>query len=501
MSVTVKHLNADSSFLLLFSPEAQPSSPGSPTSNAIYSILIDPWLQGESVVTAPWFAITRHVVPACIQHLSQIEEPDVVVISQNKPDHCHGETLRQLRPDGKTIIAAEPGAARAIKSWDHFDPARVLPLPKFNPHKNFSYATFYIPPLSRGGHRGVVTLSFMPAKNYMTGLHNAIGITYLAPTHTKSVASVPTVDLQKRTQYFHLSLSSALSAPQSMSQTSAHRPPPLERPLTATAGSYRPPLSEPFTPVSPTPPQSQQTSPYSPPRVFAADCGSPTSTFSTYSQESAPDIASMIDMAFQPNDSEFLAQPLPTPPESPVDSLAAPGCTIHTPRSSTGSQMRGVANPVTAGRPRTLSILYTPHGIPFKPDLMPYVKSHLVPRGALPLTVLLHSFDRATNPWYFGGNIMAGTEGGVEIARGLMARCWLSAHDEAKDDQGLSVKRLKTSKASPEEVRRALWSGPEGEEMRRKGWNCDVRSLAAGQEMAIGQSRSLLSGMENRTES
>ena len=80
-----------------------------------------------------------------------------------------------------------------------------------------------------------------------------------------------------------------------------------------------------------------------------------------------------------------------------------------------------------------------------------------------------------------------------------MARCWLSAHDEPKDDQG--VKKLKTSKMSPEEVRRALWEGPEGEEMRRKGWNCDVRGLASGQEMVIGQSRDLLSGMENKRES
>lgn len=96
---------------------------------------------------------------------------------------------------------------------------------------------------------------------------------------------------------------------------------------------------------------------------------------------------------------------------------------------------------------------------------------------------------------------MAGTEGGVQIARGLMARCWLSAHDEAKDDQGLSVKKLKLSRMSPEEVRRALWSGEEGEDLRRKGWNCDVRSLMAGQEMVIGQCRDLLSGLEGRRES
>lgn len=508
MSVIVKHLNADSSFLLLFSPDSQPSSPRVNTSGAVYRILIDPWLQGDSIVTAPWFAVTKHVVPSCIQHLSEIDEPDVVIVSQNKPDHCHGDTLRQLRPDGKTIIAAEPGAAKAIKGWNHFDPARVLALPKFNPKKNFSYATFYIPPSSPGGHRGVVTISFIPAKNYMTGLHNAIGITYLAPTHIKSAASVPTIDLQKRTQYFHLPLSPATSSPPLPASTArpltagsnAHRLSTLERPLTAGAGGYRPRLSRGFSPVPPVTPQSQRI-PYSPPPVFTSHGDSPTSTFSTYSREWGSDTNSTIDFAFQPNESHFFEKPLPTPPQSPSNSVSDTASTSHNPRSSTGSSSVTSGNPVTAGRPRPLSILYSPHGIPFQPDLMPYVKNHLVQRGALPLTVLLHSFHRSTNPWYLGGNITAGTEGGVQIARGLMARCWLSAHDEAKDDQGFSVKKLKTATMSPEEVRRALWQGPEGEEMRRKGWNCDVRGLASGQEMVIGQSRDLLSGMENKRES
>ncbi|KAF7513228.1 hypothetical protein GJ744_010624 [Endocarpon pusillum] len=508
MSVTVKHLNADSSFLLLFSADTQPSSPEANPSNPVYSILIDPWLQGDSIVTAPWFAITKHVVPSCIRHLSEIDEPDVVVVSQNKPDHCHAETLRQLPPDCKTIIAAEPGAARAIKSWNHFDPARVLALPKFNPQKKFSYATFYVPPLSPGGHRGVVTISFVPAKNYMTGLHNAIGITYLAPTHIKSAASVPTVDLQRRTPYFHLPLSPPTSPPPLRASlntpvtpgSDAHRHPGLERPLTAGAGGSRLHLSPGFGPLSPVTPQSQCL-PYSPPAVFSSDSDSPTSTFSGCSREWNSDSSATVDTAFQPHNSSTFDRPLPTPPLSPSNSSSDTASTIHTPRSSTGSHPLHSANPVTAGRPRPLSILYTPHGIPFKPDLMPYVKHHLVQHSALPLTILLHSFHRSTNPWYLGGNITAGTEGGVQIARGLMARCWLSAHDEPKDDQGFSVKKLKTSRVSVEEVRRALWDGAEGEEMRRKGWNCDVRGLASGQEMVIGQSRDLLSGMENKRES
>ena len=95
---------------------------------------------------------------------------------------------------------------------------------------------------------------------------------------------------------------------------------------------------------------------------------------------------------------------------------------------------------------------------------------------------------------------MTGATGGVKIARALMARCWLSAHDETKDDQGVSVKQLKIKKQSAEDVRRELWLGEEGEWLRQKGWTCDVRNLEVGKEMSIGQSRDLLAGMANRRE-
>lgn len=96
---------------------------------------------------------------------------------------------------------------------------------------------------------------------------------------------------------------------------------------------------------------------------------------------------------------------------------------------------------------------------------------------------------------------MTGWSGGVEIARGLMARCWLSAHDEPKDDRGLAVAKLVTAKATPEEVRRKLWEGPEGELLRKRGWTCDVRNLGVGAEMFIGPARDLLSGMQGKRES
>ena len=166
---------------------------------------------------------------------------NVVVVSQNKPDHCHGETLRQLRPDGKTVIAAEPGAAKAIKKWKHFDPQRVVALPKFNPRERFSSLRLSLPPLSPSGHPGEVVISFIPAKNYASGLHNAIGITYQPPTHIKTLATVSTVDLPRRTPYFHMPLSPA-SLP-------ARSPPsplsPVQRHSAATfSGDFRSSMPE-----------------------------------------------------------------------------------------------------------------------------------------------------------------------------------------------------------------------------------------------------------------
>lgn len=96
---------------------------------------------------------------------------------------------------------------------------------------------------------------------------------------------------------------------------------------------------------------------------------------------------------------------------------------------------------------------------------------------------------------------MSGAAGGAKIARALMARCWVSAHDEEKDDRGFSVKQLKIRRNQAEDVRKALWAGEDGAWLRQKGWTCDVRSLDPGKEMVIGQTRDLLAGMEGKRES
>ena len=77
-----------------------------------------------------------------------------------------------------------------------------------------------------------------------------------------------------------------------------------------------------------------------------------------------------------------------------------------------------------------------------------------------------------------GGNVAAGLPGGVEIAQNLMARCWVSAHDEDKDNTGLSVMQVKTRKYTTEEVDAMCRED-------RGGGGTSVVNLGVGQEMVL----------------
>ncbi len=279
----------------------------------------------------------------------------MVLISQDKPDHCHEATLRQLSPDLKdAIILAVPAAAKKIKSWRYFDPSRVCALLPFSESTPNTITRIALPASTPLESPGEVTVAFMPAKRDLTGLHNAIGITYRAPSSQASI-----------------SFSSSISLP-------------------------------------------------------------------------------------------------PTPPESPGSS------DILASESSTRSLQR----------PRTLSLIYSPHGVTYT-HIKPYAISHLVREAALPLTALLHSFDRVQNPWWLGGNISAGLPGGLEIAQNLLARAWISAHDEDKENSGFSVSNIKTRKYTVDEVR-ALLHGDDPRPNKGTGYVLtDVRVLDVGEEMVL----------------
>ena len=73
-----------------------------------------------------------------------------------------------------------------------------------------------------------------------------------------------------------------------------------------------------------------------------------------------------------------------------------------------------------------------------------------------------------------------GMPGGLEIARNLLAKCWISAHDEDKEKSGFSVAKLCISKYSVADVTKLV-------ELERRGGKVglDVRVLDCGQEALL----------------
>ncbi|RMZ83231.1 hypothetical protein DV738_g1220, partial [Chaetothyriales sp. CBS 135597] len=480
-----KSINGDTSFLLTFSPTPHPLPEDLKPGNGIFTVLIDPCLDTSAVFLAPWLPWSQRVTPSAIQDLSDIEEPDVVVVSQSR--HCHKATLLQLRPGGKTAVVAEPEAAKEIRSWKHFDPNRVHALAKYNANTTFGNSfRVRIPPRSANGDAGELSISFIPAKRNVTGIYNAFGIVYLAATHTKTVAAVPTIDLPKKTKYFHMPISQepvvTISTPV-IDSAQFRRPSgeiPRKRASQASSLRHRQKPEMPRTGCS---------------RTSFTQCRHSRShedmayVRRPFTSTPVPDKSPRIDLPFDFEAPPGVGKGLKGAPPRLPDSL---------PRPRTGSpkarsfQSRKSAVPshrislsslssmaaVTPARPKAVSVIYAPHGVPYS-DLVPYVRTHLLQRGALPLTLLLHSFNQAQLPWYLGGNVMTGAPGGIQIARSLMARCWLSAHDEISGHKCRgNARQLTVKRTEAEEVRKLLWDGDDGQWLRQSGWVCDAYRLS-----------------------
>lgn len=343
MSLTIKHLNGDASFLLTFQPLEQfPSLPDA-SSNA-FTIVLDPWLDGESKIWHEKFSVSTFKDPSHIRTLAELAEPDLVVVSQDKTDHCHERTLKTLPASGgKTTVLAEPAASKTIRSWKYFEANKIQTLRKWEDKKPETIHRICLKPLEEGGLSGEVTVSFITPKVDITGVHSAVCITYRPPTYASETR--------------------------------------LDMPLT--------------------PPASPGTKPI---------------VKSTY---------------------------------------------------------------VT---PRTLSVLFSPHGLPYS-ALQPFVISHLVSSAALPLTALLHCFDRVSNPWYMGGNICSGLPGGAEIAQNLLTRVWISAHDGDKDTSGFATLQTTITKFEREKVEEIV--SPKSAQFPSR-MATEVAVLKAGEEMFIG---------------
>ncbi|KAK8226012.1 hypothetical protein IWZ00DRAFT_446845 [Phyllosticta capitalensis] len=358
--LVVKALNGDASFLLVFVPSIAPDTPSVSQFPGAFTVLIDPWLTGPAKILTSAFSVSHHQAQPCVASLADLPEPDMVIISQDKPDHCHKGTLTQLPPDTRSLIVAAPAAAAKIRKWKHFKPNIIHALQDFSETDQSTIFRIQVPSFSPSGSPGQVTVTLISQKNDFTGLHKAIGITYRAP-------------------------SSPISAPLQLLDT-------------------------------------------------------PSTLRSAVSHSS---IASALTGA------------------------GAGGCPDPSP---------------TRDREPTLSVLYSPHGVPYA-LLEPYVTSHLIGQAALPLTLLLHAFDRVDNPWFLGGNISTGAEGGgADIAKRLMARAWVAAHDGDKRNRGVGVSMVKTRKMGVEDVRRAMVVNAEGEV---KKVPTRIQRLDSGDELRV----------------
>jgi hypothetical protein len=398
MALTVKHLNDDASFLLSFQPVLTASAIG-PKPEA-FRILLDPWITGPSTILHPKMSVTHQKHRACVASLTELPEPDLVIISQHIPDHCNEATLQQLpATDTKTIILAEPAAARTIRSWKYFDKDKVQTIPKWddwNPSKGPNVVRIPVKPVLDGAEPGEVTVAFIPQRKDMMGLHSAVGITYRQPT----------------------------MSPSSRPSPAAWTPPASPRPRLSYTN-----LQSLFSPSN----NSLATDESSPP--------SPASpgVFSLRSVRSASSIPRSISSYFSSS----------TAATTPVTS---PGLPL-TPQDQPTSPL--LPAPAPPPRQPVLSVIFSPHGIAY-PSLQGYAESYLTPQSALPLTALLHCFDSISNPWWLGGEILLGTPAGTVTAARLGARVWISAHDGDKEVKGLVNGMLRTRKWSKEEVAKEL---------------------------------------------
>ncbi|KAI1183834.1 hypothetical protein F5B17DRAFT_109791 [Nemania serpens] len=399
MALTVKHLNSDASFLLSFEPVI-PESLADLIVPRPFTILLDPWITGPSTIFHPRLSTTSHKHPACISSLAELPQPpDLVIISQHKPDHCNEATLRQLPASGNTVILAEPASARVIRSWRYFDTKKVHAIEPWEDPRltgKESVIRVRVPPWQSSGQAGEVTVAFIPQKRDLVGLHGAIGITYRAPTvhDPKKQAPLAKVLTPPSTPEIESQMQKSIDV---------EIKPPVKAPMRDTF--LRPP-TPPMSPISPISPSSLR------------------------SIRSASTL------------------------------IASPTLSLYSPsfRLATSSQNERVLPPSRSSHSRPISLVFSPHGIQYS-YLSHYATSHLVAEAALPLTALLHCMDTISNPWWLGGNICAGVPYGAEIASKLGARLWISAHDGEKDVRGWATGLLKTRRWRDEEIEDALDSG------------------------------------------
>lgn len=231
MSLTVEQLNADSTFTLTFAPPFAPRAhrdkfPGS------FTILVDPWLDGESTIFHPKFANTSHTERSAVQSLADIASTiDLIIISQGMSDHCHKATLCSLPRDTNIKIVATPKAAAMINSWKYFQKPIVREIKPYSKDKSETILRITVEPYSSSSAAGEITIANVTRKRDISGVHNAIGITYCPPGTLFTTADGNTVNLADMTMMSLVRKAGKVPAVQ--------RPSPLTKPVAGNDATDR----------------------------------------------------------------------------------------------------------------------------------------------------------------------------------------------------------------------------------------------------------------------
>lgn len=135
----------------------------------------------------------------------------------------------------------------------------------------------------------------------------------------------------------------------------------------------------------------------------------------------------------------------------------------------------GVKYYFTEGRrPKVISMLFTPHGVPMS-ALRPWLSR--LEGGSPRLAVLLHPFTRIYS--VLGGQISGGFPAGLEICKAVEVGTWVSAHDEAKLVEGFVASRLDRTMWGCEKAGADLLAAGVG--------NVVVKELGVDETLKIGE--------------
>jgi hypothetical protein len=164
MSLILRHLNADTSWLIIFGE---------------FKILLDPWLFGSQTDFFRYFSTQEHATPPSIQNISRDLDIqiDAIIISHEFTDHCHEQTLRSL--SAIIPVFATTNASKRIRQWHYFHHVYDIPLLNDRPEKfTLSILSKQQPEL---GMPNTVSVGYIPEKGLMAlpALHGATCISFL----------------------------------------------------------------------------------------------------------------------------------------------------------------------------------------------------------------------------------------------------------------------------------------------------------------------------------